>query len=84
MERVYNERVYNEGQNRPITAWGYFGYELLFAIPFVGLLCAFIMIFAAQNVNVKNFAKSQFCFVVILAIFVGVCFTAGVFQKLFS
>ena len=56
---------------KPISMWGYFGYELLFVIPCVGWIC--LIVFAlggTSNVNLKNFARSYFCFL-ILAVILG-------------
>ena len=55
---------------RPIGMWGYFGYEILFSIPCIGFICLLIMSFAATNKNVKNFARSYFCFLIIAVILV--------------
>lgn len=54
----------------PIGMWGYFGYEFLFQIPIVGwILCASFALMA-HNHNLRNFARSQFCFIIIyIAIF---------------
>lgn len=47
---------------RPIGMWGYFGYNLLFGIPFVGWIIALIFAFGAcSNVNLKNYARAYFC-----------------------
>ncbi|MCH5276120.1 MAG: hypothetical protein J1E65_09785 [Lachnospiraceae bacterium] len=54
---------------RPISMWGYFGYQLLFSIPCVGFIL--LIIFAVggtSNINVRNFARSYFCYLIILAI----------------
>ena len=40
---------------KPISLWGYFGYELLFSIPCVGFIVLLVMAFGSKNVNVKNF-----------------------------
>ncbi|MBR5370035.1 MAG: hypothetical protein IK137_01890 [Bacilli bacterium] len=51
---------------KPISMWGYFGYELLFSIPCVGFI--FLLVFAfggTKNVNLKNFARSYFCYFII-------------------
>ena len=53
---------------RPISMWGYFGYEILFSIPIVGFICLIIFAIGAKNVNKKNFARSHFCYTII-------CFT---------
>lgn len=66
---------------RPISMWGYFGYELLFSIPCVGFILLIIFSFGGtKNVNLRNFARSYFCFLiimVILAVLVGVLGGAG-------
>lgn len=58
-------------QYKPISMWGYFGYELLFSIPIAGFIC--LIIFAlggTSNINLKNFARSYFCIYIILIIVV--------------
>ena len=50
---------------KPISMWGYFGYEILFSIPIVGFICLIIFSFAPSNKNVKNFARSYFCMLII-------------------
>ena len=54
---------------KPISMWGYFGYEILFTIPCIGfiLLCVFAF-GGTQNVNLKNFARSYFCGIIIIAV----------------
>ena len=53
---------------KPISMWGYFGYEILFSIPIVGFIVLIVMSINAKNQNVKNFARSYFCFTIILLI----------------
>lgn len=57
---------------KPISMWGYFGYQLLFSIPCVGfiVLCVFSL-GGTKNINLKNFARSYFC-VIILALLIGI------------
>lgn len=51
---------------KPITMWGYFGYELLFSIPCVGFIILLVFAFGGnKNINVKNFARSYFCFLIL-------------------
>ena len=53
-------------QYRPISMWGYFGYEILFMVPIVGWIILIIFALGGhQNVNVKNFARSYFCLLII-------------------
>ena len=68
---------------KPISMWGYFGYEILFSIPiikclrcnrnnFIGFI--FILVFSfggTNNINLRNFARSYFCVLIILLIIVG-------------
>ena len=54
---------------RPISMWGYFGYELLFSIPCVGFILLLVFAFGGtSNVNVRNFARSYFCFILVMLI----------------
>lgn len=52
----------------PISMWGYFGYEILFSIPIVGFIILIIYAISAKNVNLKNFARSYFCYLIIMLI----------------
>lgn len=55
--------------HKPISMWGYFGYELLFSIPVVGFII--LIVFAlggAANVNLRNFARSYFCYMILVLI----------------
>ena len=64
---------------KPISMWGYFGYQILFSIPLIGFIV--LLVFAlggTQNINLKNYARSYFCFfiigiiiTIILAILIG-------------
>ena len=50
----------------PISMWGYFGYSLLFSIPIVGLICIIVFSFGgSRNINLRNFARSYFCWLII-------------------
>ena len=55
---------------RPIGMWGYFGYSLLFNIPFAGWIIALVFAFGVtSNVNLKNYARGYFCgLIVVLAL----------------
>ena len=48
---------------KPISMWGYFGYEILFSIPFIGFILLLVFSFGGtKNINLRNFARSYFCF----------------------
>lgn len=62
---------------RPISMWGYFGYQLLFSIPCVGFIL--LIIFAVggtSNINLRNFARSYFCYMIILGILIALLLIA--------
>ncbi len=66
----------------PITMWGYFGYQILFAIPIVGFICLLIFAFSAHNINLRNFARSYFCFLIIVLVILGIAIASGAFTAL--
>ncbi|HJJ14055.1 MAG TPA: hypothetical protein OIM42_04250 [Clostridiaceae bacterium] len=67
---------------RPLSAWAYFGYNILFAIPLVGFIMLIVFAFDSSNINRRNYARSFFCaylvaiiiliVVLILALFLGI------------
>lgn len=63
---------------KPISMWEYFGYELLFSIPCIGFIILLVFAFGGtKNVNLKNFARSYFCFLIILLIFISLLSACG-------
>ena len=73
---------------RPISMWGYFGYELLFSIPVIGFICLIVFALGSKNVNKKNFARSYFCFTIIcfmlFAIIFAIAFFSGAVNQVFG
>ena len=55
---------------RVLSPWAYFGYNLLFAIPLVGFICAIIFACDSSNLNRRNFARSYFCGLVLVVILI--------------
>ena len=54
-----NERNNIPMEYQPISMWGYFGYEILFAIPCIGWILLLVFAFGGtRNINVRNFASS--------------------------
>ena len=46
----------------PLSPWAYVGYQILFAIPLVGIIL--LIIFSCggtENINLKNYARSYWC-----------------------
>ena len=69
-------------QYRPISMWGYFGYQILFSIPIVGFI--FLVVFAlggTKNVNKRNFARSYFCYLIILIIIMTILVATGLVSQ---
>lgn len=67
----YQQVIPNE--YKPISPWGYLGYNLLFSIPLIGFII--LLIFAlggTQNINLRNYARSYFC--AMLVAFIFICF----------
>ncbi len=67
---------------KPISAWGYFGYQLLFSVPCIGFI--FLCIFAlggTKNINLKNFARSYFC---ILLLTIIICIIVAIIAAIFG
>lgn len=53
-------------ENRPLSPWAYFGYGILFSLPVLGLILLIIFSFAGKNVNRKNYARSYWCWLIIV------------------
>lgn len=66
----------------PISMWGYFGYQILFSIPFVGWICVIVFALTAQNLNLRNFARSQFCVMIIWIFLVIIMMASGLFVSI--
>lgn len=56
-------------ENRPLSPWAYFGYSLLFSIPVIGFILLIIFSFAGKNVNRKNYARSYWCWLILVLAF---------------
>ena len=56
---------------KPISAWGYVGYSILWSIPVIGWIILLCSAIGAKNKNVKNFARYPLC-VLLLSLIIGV------------
>ena len=74
-----NYQNYNVPEEyRPITMWGYFGYQLLFSIPLVGFIMLLVFSFGGtRNINLRNFARSYFCILLITIVLTLVLVATG-------
>lgn len=71
---------------RPISMWGYFGYQILFSIPIVGLILLIIYSFSSSNINRRNFARSYFCYTIlillVLLVIIAIALATGAVQSI--
>ena len=64
----FNESMLPD-EYKPISMWGYFGYDILFAIPCIGIILLLVFAFGGtQNKNLRNYARSFFCFYIVMAV----------------
>ena len=54
-------------QYRPLGAWAYFGYMILFSIPVIGFILLIVFSFNNSNINRRNFARSYWCIFLLIA-----------------
>ncbi len=63
---------------RPLGAWAYFGWSLLFSIPVVGLILLIVFSTgAARNINLRRFARSHFCMLLFIFIVIAAVLIVG-------
>ena len=55
---------------KPISAWGYVGYTILFCIPLIGLILLIVFSFSDANINRRNYARSYWCVLLLCIIIV--------------
>lgn len=55
---------------RPISAWGYIGYTLLFCIPIVGLVLLVVFSLSSTNYNRRNYARSYLCALLVCVVLI--------------
>lgn len=75
-----------DSKYRPIGAWGYFGYNILFSLPVVGFICLLVFCFSDSNINRRSYARSFFCaallVVIVLGIIIGIMIASGSFAAI--
>ncbi len=63
---------------KPLGAWAYFGYSILFAIPIVGFICLLVFSFNNNNLNRRNYARSFWCALLVTVVLSVIAALAGV------
>ncbi len=66
---------------RPLGAFAYFGYSILFSIPVIGLIFLIIFSLSDANINRRNYARSYFIALLIAIILVIVLAATGTLQQ---
>ena len=61
----YSQPVVPE-EYKPISAWGYFGYQILFAIPLIGFILLIVFSLSDSNINLRNYARSYWCALILI------------------
>ena len=64
---------------KPLTAWQYFGLQLLFAVPVVGFVFLIVFSFSPANINRRSFARSYFCSFILFALITIILIATGLF-----
>ena len=62
---------------RPLSPWAYFGYSVLFTVPFIGLIVNLVFCFSSENINRRNYARSFWCAYLLAAIIIAVFLVAA-------
>lgn len=71
---------------RPMSAWGYFGYSILYAIPLIGFIMLIVFACSGSNIARRSHARSYFCFMllglIIIGIFIGILIGTGMMEEI--
>ena len=63
---------------RPMHAWSYVGWGILFALPIAGLVLVIVFSCVGGNINRKRFARSYLCWLLIAAVIITILAVMGV------
>lgn len=58
---------------KPVSSWGYIGYNILFSLPIVGFILAIVFAVSDKKINRRNYARAQiiiFLFGIIFAVII--------------
>lgn len=59
---------------RPLGAWEYLGYNILFSLPLIGFIALIVCALSSSNINRRSYARSFFCVYIIVVILLIVFF----------
>jgi len=63
---------------RPLHAWSYVGWGILFSLPIAGLVLVIVFSCVSGNINRKRFARSYLCWLLIFAVIITILAVLGV------
>ena len=66
---------------RPLGAWAYIGYSLLFSIPILGFIFTVVFSFSGANYNRRNYARMHLILTILAVIFLLVMYFTGVLSQ---
>ncbi len=70
---------------KPIGPWGYFGFNILFSLPLIGVILLFVFALGGTSkVNLRNYARSFFCNLIIVIILLIILSATGTLTYLLS
>lgn len=67
----------NESNLRVISPFTYFAYNILFAIPVIGLILLIVKAFDKKDINIRNYARSFFINIIFIIVIGGVLVFGG-------
>jgi len=67
---------------RPLSAWAYFGYSILYALPIIGFIFLIVFSLSDSNINRRSFSRSYFCVLIIAIIITLIAVATGTFGSL--
>ena len=73
-----------DDNNRPISAWGYVGYSILFCLPLIGIILIIVFSLSESNINRRNYARSYLCWLLIGVIITVLISVTGVIPAIQS
>ena len=63
---------------KPLSAWAYFAYNILFSIPIIGFVLLIVFSFDNSNINRRNYARSFWCVILLVIIIITVISILGI------
>ena len=62
---------------KPLGAWSFFGYSILFSIPIIGFIINIFLCFNSNNLSRRNYARSFWCWYIIIALAAVIIIASG-------